>query len=270
MKTAAWRGPRADTVDSMETQKWMSWLRDRHYDKAPIKEAIIDVQIEGSPSLGLASFEKAESMPPQGYEKRQKLMMGQVRSQLAGGQLTATPKQDPMGYAFVGGEGKHVAQFRVDGFTFSRLAPYQTWEQFRTEAKMLWESYRRIVGALPIVRVGLRYVNQLDLPLPVRDFRDFIRSYPEVSSDLTQQLAGFFMQVQIPQEDIGAMLVLNEAMVPPAGPNVVSVVLDIDVFKEGLKFESDDEVWSTMEVLRLRKNLIFEGCITNNTRELIS
>ena len=52
----------------------------------------------------------------------------------------------------------------------------------------------------------------------MRDFRDFIRSYPEISSDLPQQLAGFFMQVQIPQEDLGAMLILNEAMVPPAGP----------------------------------------------------
>ena len=78
------------------------------------------------------------------------------------------------------------------------------------------------------------------------------------------------MQVQIPQEDLGTTAILNEAMVPPSGPNVASVVLDIDVFRHGLKLESDDDVWSTMEVLRLRKNLIFEGCITNNTRELIS
>ena len=199
------------------------------------------------------------------------LMMGRVQGQFEGGQLKATAKQDQLGYAFVGGEGKHVAQFRVNGFSFSRLAPYQTWQQLRNEAKTLWESYRQIVGAaLPVVRLGLRYVNQLDLPQPVRDFRDFIRSYPEISSDLPQQLAGFFMQVQIPQEDIGAMLVLSEVMVPPARPDVVSLVLDIAVFMQGLKLESDDEVWSAMEVLRVRKNLIFEGCITNNTRELIS
>jgi uncharacterized protein (TIGR04255 family) len=254
----------------MDTPRWLWWVRDRHYDKAPIKEAIIDIQIEGSPSLTLAKFENLNAVPPQGYEERQKLMVGQLRGQLERGQLTATANQDQLGYAFIGGEKKHVVQFRVNGFTFSRLAPYQTWEQLRDEAKMLWKSYRQIVGALPVVRVGLRYVNQLDLPMPVRDFRDFIRSYPEISSDLTQQLAGFFMQIQIPQDDIGAMLILNEAMVPPSGPNVVSVVLDIDVFKQGLKLESDDEVWNTMEALRLRKNLVFEGCITNNTRELIS
>jgi uncharacterized protein (TIGR04255 family) len=253
----------------MATEKWMSWLKDRHYDKAPIKEAIIDVQIESS-SLSLASFEKPGISLPRGYAERQKVMMSQLRGQFEGGILTATAKQDQMGYAFVGGDGKHVVQFRVNGFTFSRLAPYQTWEQLRNEAKTLWEAYRRIVGALPVVRVGLRYVNQLDLPREMRDFRDFIRLYPEVSADLTQQLAGFFLQVQIPQQDLGAMLVLNEAMVPPSGPDVVSVVLDIDVSKQGLKLESDDEIWNVLDALRLRKNLIFEGCITNNTRELIS
>lgn len=254
----------------METQKWMSWLKDRHYDKAPIKEAIIDIQIENPPSLTLANFEKVEMSPPQGYAERKPIMMGQLRGRLEGGVLTATAQQDQMGYAFVGGEGKHNVQFRMNGFTFSRLAPYQAWEQLRSEAKTLWNSYRKIVGAVPVVRVGLRYVNQLDLPMPIRDFRDFIRIYPEISSDLTQQLAGFFLQVQIPQEDLGAMLILNETMVPPSGPNIASMVLDIYVFKEGLKLESDDDVWSTLETLRLRKNLIFEGCITNNTRELIS
>lgn len=245
----------------------MSWLLNRHYDRAPIKEAIVDIQIERPPSLTLASLEGA----PPGYGQRQMLMMGQVRIPLGAGQVTPTAKQDQMGYRFVSGDGKHVAQFRVDGFTFSRLAPYQTWQQLQSEAKLLWEAYRRwIVGQLTVVRVGLRYVNQLDLPLPVRDFRDFIRSYPEISSDLPQQLAGFFMQLQVPQEDIDAMLVINEAMVPPPSPGLVSIVLDIDVFRQGLKLESSDDVWDVLEVLRLRKNLVFEGCITNNARELIS
>jgi uncharacterized protein (TIGR04255 family) len=259
-----------DTLDNMAAQKWMSWLEDRHYEKAPIKEAIVDIQIENPQSPTPTNFEKpAISLPP-GYAERRKVLIGHIHGRLEGGTLTATAKQDEMGYAFVGGGGKHFAQFRVNGFTFSRLAPYQSWGQLRSEAMLLWQSYRQIVGQLPVVRVGLRYVNQLDLPLPLRDFRDFIRFYPEVSADLSQQLAGFFLQVQIPQEDIGAMLILNEAMVPPPSPSFVSVVLDIDVFKQGLQLESDDDIWTALDTLRLRKNLIFEGCITNNTRELIS
>jgi uncharacterized protein (TIGR04255 family) len=247
----------------------MSWLKGRHYDNAPIKEAIIDIQIEDSPLLTLESLEKGISPPPS-YTERRNLMMGHIQSQLEEGMLTATAKQNQTGYTFVGGEGKHVVQLRLNGFTFSRLAPYQTWEQLQNEAKTLWELYRKFAGALPVVRVGLRYVNQLDLPIPLRDFRDFIRLYPEVSADLPQKLASFFLQVQIPQEDLDAMLILNEAMVPPSRPNVVSVILDIDLFKQGIRLESDNEIWEMLETLRLRKNLIFEGCITNNMREQIS
>jgi uncharacterized protein (TIGR04255 family) len=59
-------------------------------------------------------------------------------------------------------------------------------------------------------------------------------------------------------------------MVPPPAENLVSVVLDIDVSKMGLELSTDDEVWNMLELFRLQKNLVFEGCITNNTRELIS
>jgi uncharacterized protein (TIGR04255 family) len=254
----------------MEIPKWMSWLLERHYDKAPIREAIIEIQIDQTVPLNLADLEILSDRVP-GYSERRNLLRGQLTGQLSPGQQpTATIKQDQIGYQFIGGEGKHIAGFRLDGFAFSRLAPYQTWEQLRDEAKKLWALYRQLVGSASVTRVGLRYVNQLDLPIPLRDFRDYIRSYPEISSDLPQQLASFFMQVQIPQIDIGAMLILNTAIVPPPGPNVVSVVLDIDVIKDGLKSSSDEEAWNTMEMLRIRKNLIFEGCITNTTRELIS
>ncbi len=84
----------------MATQKWMSWLEDRHYDKAPIKEAIIDIQIENPSSLGLTDFERLE-VPPHGYAGRQKVMMGQLRGQFEGGMLTASANQNQLGYAFV-------------------------------------------------------------------------------------------------------------------------------------------------------------------------
>lgn len=253
-----------------EIQGWRSWLQGRHYDKAPIKEAIIDIQIDqATASFKLHDLEHLGTKA-EGYSSRGALHFGRLTGRLQAGQFTATTQQDQIGYQFVGGDGKHIAGFRLNGFTFSRLSPYQTWEQFRDEARSLWALYREVAGPISIARVGLRYVNQLELPANMRDFRDYIRSYPEISGDLPQQLATFLMQVQIPQIDIGAMLVLNETMVPPPSDNLVSLILDIDVFKTGLNLSTDEEAWSMLETLRHRKNLVFEACITNNTRELIS
>jgi len=43
------------------------------------------------------------------------------------------------GLRFQSADQLHVAQFKRDGFVFSRLRPYQTWEQFEEEAKRLWK-----------------------------------------------------------------------------------------------------------------------------------
>jgi len=254
----------------MVTKEWMSWLKDRHYDRAPIKEAIIDIQIESPNSLALTDLEKLIDSIPKGYTQRQNVMIGHLRGELEAGVLTASTDQRRVGFAFVGGDGKHVVQLRLNGFTFSRLAPYQTWTQLRDEARGLWQLYRTAVGELPVSRVALRYVNQLDIPLPMRDLRDFVRTYPEVSSDLSPFLSGFFLQVQIPQDDLGATLILNEALLPPPRPEATSVLLDIDLFRQELRLNADTDVWDILEELRIRKNLIFEGCITNSMRELIS
>src|SRR5712691_4601288 len=98
----------------MEIPKWMSWLQDRHYDKAPIREAIIDIQIDQTVPLNLADLEFLGDRVP-GYSERRNLLRGQLTGQFSGGQPTATIKQDQIGYQFIGGEGKHIAGFRLDG-----------------------------------------------------------------------------------------------------------------------------------------------------------
>jgi uncharacterized protein (TIGR04255 family) len=52
-----------------------------------------------------------------------------------------------------------------------------------------------------ITRLVVRYINKIDIPLPVGDLKEYLRTFPEVSSDLPQGLSGYFLQLQIPQED---------------------------------------------------------------------
>ena len=76
------------------------------------------------------------------------------------------------------------------------------------------------------------------------------------------------MQLQIPHRDIAALLVLNMAMVPPARENVVSIVLDLDIFRVDSVPQNEDELWLYFEQLRIAKNKAFEACLTDATREL--
>ena len=103
---------------------------------------------------------------------------------------------------------------------------------------------------------------------PFEDFKDYLRTVPEVSPDLPQGLSGYFMQLQIPQEDLRAMLILNQAIIPPPTPKVVSVLLDIDLGRE-IELPDTEAAWDVLEQLHTRTDQVFEACITDRTRELI-
>ena len=105
---------------------------------------------------------------------------------------------EPDGYLFTSVDGRQVVQARLDGFTFSRLKPYDKWTTLRDEAQELWQHYVRIASPETVTRVALRYINRIEIPLPMRDFKDYILTTPEIAPDLPQGLGSFFMRLVIP------------------------------------------------------------------------
>jgi uncharacterized protein (TIGR04255 family) len=237
------------------------------YAAAPITEALIDIRVtlaDGTSVTDLARVDIGEEM---GYPQRRNRFA--IEGQIAiGEQVGTAASQRHVGYDFVSSDERQIVQIRSDGFTFSRLAPYDRWETFREEAYRLWKLYRAVAEPLSIGRVAVRYINRLDLPLPMDDFKDYLRTVPEVSPDLPQGLSGYLMQLAIPQEDIGALVLLNEALLPPPGPDKASVLLDIDLFREMETSVEDEELWGMLDQFRDRKNQVFEACVTERTRDL--
>jgi uncharacterized protein (TIGR04255 family) len=90
-------------------------------------------------------------------------------------------------------------------------------------------------------------VNRLDIPLPVQDFSTYLRTAPQLSSDLPQGLSGYFMQLQLPMPDLQGACVINQTIIePPAKPNTVAVVLDIDVFRTSGVATDETHLWEQL------------------------
>lgn len=240
----------------------------KHYSRAPITEALIDIRAVLPDGVTLAKLMDVHSSIKTDYPMLQDFLMLQGQM-VAGASVGATASQTQVGYIFSSSDQKQIFQARLDGFTFSQLAPYDRWETFRTEAQRLWSIYQSVSNPHRINRLALRYVNRLDLPLPVGELKDYLRAVPEVSPDLPQNLSGYFMQLQIPQEDLRALLILNQALIPPPTPEVVSVLLDIDLSRE-IELPDTEAIWEVLEQLHTRTEQVFEACITDRIRELIN
>jgi len=240
-----------------------------HYSKAPITEAIIDLKVTLPDGFTVENLADIHTHVRDHFPIKEPMHTGSLLFQ-SGPSIKIDASREHHGFLFRSEDGLRIFQATLSGFTFNRLAPYHTWEEFSSDARNLWEVYKDICKPSSVTRAEVRFINRLDLPGPMLDFKDYLRTVPEVSPDLSQGLSSFFMQLQLPQEDLNCMLIINEAFTPPTSPEQVSVILDFDLFREQIWQSDDEAIWSFLGELRHRKNLAFNASITDKTRELIA
>lgn len=237
----------------------------RRYKNSPITEAVIDIRLALVPGRTVDSLLPIREQIVSNYPKQSETLKLEGRFGLG---QTATQQQTLTGYRFDSADGKYVLQARVDGFTFSRLAPYEHWEPFEHEARRLWTIYRQYADPVDCIRVAVRYINRIDLPKVPSEMKDYFETYPEISPKMPQIMDGFAMQVLISQGN-GIVLSLIQAGVPAPRPEVASINLDLDLFKESqTDFSTDHSIWLFLNSLRDIADDTFESCITDKARLL--
>lgn len=239
------------------------------YPRAPIAEALLDVRVEpvGEDDL-LALGRFSDDLYPQRVESV--LMGAEVETGPLGVATRAIRKMN--GFRFVSADGLQIVQLRTDGFTFSRLAPYEEWEIFFAEARRLWCAYVDLAPPHRISRMSLRYINQVLMPEGAVQIDDYLRTRPEISDDMPTVTTGYFLTMEVPIDQYGCVAQVIQTMLPPDDevPNT-RLVLDIDAYRLvdlALTMGKDslsvfDSVFSD---LRNAKNLVFEASITDTAR----
>ncbi|MBI5753276.1 MAG: TIGR04255 family protein [Hydrogenophilales bacterium] len=234
--------------------------RVRHLKNAPVKEALIDIQFE--PGVEVADINRFASSLTNEFPKQHDMWEALVGFNVDGADASANTTPLVIGKRFDTGADPHVLQCRTSGFTFSRLAPYIEWECLRKDAKRLWSVFVSMVGQQTVKRVAVRYINEINLPLPIKDFGDYLVCPPRVPESLSQGISGFLQRVVIPDEKNRCISIVNQlfegASVMSSGQQAISVVLDIDVFRQTeIDSSKVDEIFVILDALRDQKNKMF-------------
>lgn len=240
----------------------------KHYKRAPITEAVIELQLTLPDATSLAELRATGEAESTRYPQSQALMNAEAEVKI-GGMLSFSAKQEPIGFTFTSEDGAQAFQARTNGFCFSRLAPYTSWEPVCAETKRLWTHYRALNKPTLIQRLSVRYLNRFEIPGDIVDFEKYFRVYPEVP-DQFGQLHGVFSRLVVPVPEVDGFLLLTQSLMPPVRAGVTSILLDIDVIRASNVPQEEDAIWSLFDALRVQKNRIFEACITDAARELIS
>jgi uncharacterized protein (TIGR04255 family) len=131
---------------------------------------------------------------------------------------------------------------------------------------------RRTTNFSPLIRLGIRYINRIDVPIKqalMIDIDAYLVFRPEIPNFAKSPLTGFMVQATKPTDHLHWNVSVSSTMMsPPPLIDHFSLVLDIDVFRTEQIPGREPDLWATVDEARPIKNCIFESCITDEARKL--
>ena len=237
------------------------------YRRPPITEAVIEVRVEGQ--VHRETIDKLQKRLMDNYPLCQEAQIVDVEFSAASTKV----QQQFQGYRLIGKDGADTILITPASIGTARLAPYEGWEKFIAKGRQNWEEWKRLVGHRKIIRVGVPYINRIDVSDPhgtgVR-IADYLSFYPQMPEIGLQPMANFALNTVSPLGNGQFKLILNAGSVASPLVKHVSFVLDLDLSGVADLPQKDDNLWAFIDGMRNMKNQVFEGCITDRTRELFS
>jgi uncharacterized protein (TIGR04255 family) len=234
--------------------------------RPPIQEAIFDFRLSFVTPPSRSDFSALSDALRTKYPHQEDLSRHRLQLTIESGNSHTSQASAFAGIKFQSEDKTFVFQAQTDGFTLSKLPPYQSWEDLIEEAKEIWLHYAKFMKPQSVHRVACRYINQFEVAVGSFELSEYLVSAPEIPSGLPQAVNRYFLQQEIPAGD-GAVVILTHAL-QPSTPATVAFILDVDVFKNSTYDVGKEEWWQDLEALRILKNQFFFMSITEKTKEL--
>jgi uncharacterized protein (TIGR04255 family) len=147
------------------------------------------------------------------------------------------------------------------------LKPYPHWEGFKPCIEMAWKSLQASVEVQGLERIGLRYINHIELPAQGGELAEYFEFYPFVGQRLPQQMVSFLAGVEFSYADDRDHCRVQFTPIPGSEGKSL-FMLDIDYFLARPRAVEVVDALAWVEEAHDRAEEVFEGCITDKLREM--
>jgi uncharacterized protein (TIGR04255 family) len=238
-------------------------------DQAPATEGLIDIRVGGT--IALEDLERLSEDLSAEFPAEQPLIHWVGTFELRSSASVPQLDRGVRGFLRRDNENQAVVQLRRDGFTFSKLRPYTSWEDVSYKARALWQRYVDLAKPGQITRLAVRYINHIYPPEGWSQANEWLSIHatsPHIPG-MPAQPADFHIRMLQRHPTAPHIATITVATVSdPHGQR--ALLFDIDVVHETAANIDDDTAWAVLADLRDFKNDIFFATITSKTRELLS
>jgi uncharacterized protein (TIGR04255 family) len=239
--------------------------------KAPIVEAVLDIDCDMPPGFDLIAIEgpAREAFRSQ-YPKFRNQFLEELHIESKVDELKHSSRRAIQSLQFLQDDEKQLVQLRRQGFSFNRLAPYTSLDDYLSEMHRTWESFISVASPVKIRALRLRYINRILLPFAseLMDLEHYLKVGPRLPDEQRLRFAGFLNQHTAVEVDTGYQVnIVLASQVPEK--ETLPIIFDICV-ADAKAAEPNDWNWISSEIQSLRnlKNRIFINTLTEKCLNL--
>jgi uncharacterized protein (TIGR04255 family) len=233
----------------------------------PIIEAMLDVDCDMPPGQKLAELETAARNAFRGkYPGFRSVNMQEHK-------IETKPESAPEisvnknlhAFQFLQSDQKQTVQIRAQGFTFNRLSPYTTLDDYLPQIEEAWNLFVKVAAPIQVRIIRLRYINRILLPAfegHIKELEDFLKICPRLPDEDKLHFIGFINQHVAVEADTGNQVRIVLAA-QPVENNMLPILFDITAgVSTALEPENWSKIVSKIQSLRRLKNMVFENTLT--------
>jgi len=238
-----------------------------HLTKAPITEALIDIQVAHKEAPSMEVLRGVVDVIKDDFPVIEERFLASLQVEFKDKEAKAGRKQAPHGFNAKSEDGKYVIQVLVGRLSVNRLAPYISWDDLREKTERIWGIYLEKVKPARVTRLATRYINRIVLPNKPFELSNLLRKPVELPEGLPEGVGSYLVRLAIPDTETGSVAYVHQVLEPATPERSSHFIFDIDVFM-GMDLDPhSEEVWETLEGLRGYKNRIFFRCLTEQVVE---
>lgn len=245
----------------------------RQYRNPPIEEAICELRFvaDSEPDFAapLRFYESIKASYP-AKPQAQPLPPSELEVHGQGSGFQVAMRNLPTRLLFKNDDETRLVGFTLNMLSVHVLRPYPGWEEFRRRIEEALNAYRRTIPAKAVSRIGLRYVNKIEIPEANVSLKNYVTISPQIPNQVVGDIQTFVTRLETGDKNKPWRIALTIASVEPSSSDSTALLMDIDVRQE---WESSkplalDDVLNEIDLLRAVEREAFESFICDPARRL--
>jgi uncharacterized protein (TIGR04255 family) len=188
--------------------------------------------------------------------------MNRVKA-MADGKQTHEQESEWGGCKAISADQKSVLHFMREGLFVSFLPPYKGFPECIEDIARYWALYQQSFAPEQVVRIGIRYINLLRIPMEEGNvrFEEYFKLLTFYPVDGPFHLHRFHNQFEVSEPEFGipARVIFTSTK---ETREELEVVLDIEAYEEVPKAPNDPSLWSRFDHARKWAFKLFTNTLT--------